>query len=108
MRKAAFGLVLMASLASTAFAGTYTGMAKPYFYGNALYISISGTQMDSRPACATRNLVILEESDYNSIPFKSKFAILLSSWLAGQPVYLQGTGTCSTEGDEIIFVVAPA
>jgi hypothetical protein len=108
MRKAAFALGVLASVSSTAFAGSYIGMAKPYFFGTTLYIIITGTQMEARPACATRNLVILQESDYNSAQFKSKFAILLSSWLAGQPVYLQGTGSCSSEGDEIIYVVAPA
>ena len=107
MRRYLFALMLCASMTLPAYAGSYNGMAKPYFWANGLYIDVAATQMSNRPACATRNLVILEESDYNSTLFKSKFAILLSSWLAGKPVYLQGTGLCSGEGDEIVFAVSP-
>lgn len=91
----------------SAIAGTYSGMAKPYFYSDALYIDISATQMAGRPACATRNIVILQEPDYTSPSFKAKFAILLSSWLADKPVVLTGTGACSGQGDEIILAVSP-
>ena len=91
----------------TANAGTYIGKALPYWYYNGLYINIDGTQMINRPACSTRPLVRLAEGDPNDPIFKAKFAVLLSSWMADKPVNLQGAGTCSGEGDEIINIVLP-
>lgn len=93
--------------ADTAFAGTYSGMAKPFYYGSSLYIDVTGTQMSSRPACATRNYVDLQETDPTSQVFKNKLALLLAAWYSGQPIILTGTGNCTGEGDEIIFEVYP-
>ncbi len=97
----AFGVV------GTAYCGTYSGMARPFYYGSSLYIDVSGSQMSGRPACATRNYVDLQETDPTSQVFKNKLAILLAAWYSGQPVTLTGTGSCTSEGDEIIFVVYP-
>ena len=93
--------------AGTAFAGTYSGMAKPFYFSNNLYIDVSAAQMSNRPACATRNYVDLQETDPTSQIFKNKLAFLLTAWYSGQPIILTGTGNCTSEGDEIIFEVYP-
>lgn len=107
MHGKALALLMLFAIAHGAEAGTYSGLVKPFLYYNSLYLGASATQMSSRPACATRNYVRLQESDPNDAIFKSKLAILLASWLADRPVVLSGTGTCTGEGDELIFVVTP-
>jgi hypothetical protein len=85
--------------------GTYVGMVKPLHYGNGgLYLEISATQVSNRPACAVRSVVRLQEAQTDQA-YKDKFAILLGAWFTDRPVYLAGTGSCTSEGDEIISVV---
>ena len=105
MKKLVYVLCSIA-FCSSAYAGNYTGMVRPFFYSSFLYLDASSTQISDRPSCATRTLVRLQETENDSV-FKSKFAILLSSWIAGTPVTLGGTGQCTSEGDEIIFTVGP-
>jgi hypothetical protein len=83
--------------------GAYIGMIKPLHYGS-LYLDASATQMSNRPACATRQYVRLQEAQ-TDVAYKEKFAMILSAWLADRPLALYGTGTCTSEGDEIIYVV---
>ncbi len=88
--------------------GEYIGLAQPYLFRDALYINTSRMTRTNRPACATRDLVVLVEgSDFSNPLLKAKFATLLAAWLAEKPVFLAGTGGCSTEGDEVIDVVSP-
>jgi hypothetical protein len=102
--KLVVGVLLAAAVNQTADAGgTYVGMVKPAHYGS-LYLDVSATQMSNRPACATRGYVHLQE-DPSETAYKSKFAMILSAWLAEKPLVLSGTGTCTSEGDEIIYVV---
>jgi hypothetical protein len=97
--------ILLSTLTSAAFAGgSYVGLVKPVYY-STLYLDASATQMSGRPACATRTYVKLQESPGEAI-HKDKFAIILSAWLSQTPISLAGTGTCTSEGDEIIYVVA--
>lgn len=95
------------SATGTAYSGSYSGMARPFYYGSSLYIDITGMQMSDRPACATRHYVDLQETDPTSQVFKNKLAFLLAAWYSGQPISLTGTGTCTSEGDEVIFEVYP-
>lgn len=108
MHSKVLALLVLLAIAHGAEAGTYSGLVKPFFYSNSLYLDATTTQMSNRPACATRNYVRLQESDPNDAIFKSKLAILLASWLADRPVVLSGTGTCTGEGDELIFAVTPS
>jgi hypothetical protein len=102
--KLAIGIAsLMAAQAAFA-GGSYLGMVKPVHYGS-LYLLVSGTQMSGRPACATRAYVRLQEDPSSSV-YREKFAMILSAWMAEKPIALYGTGNCTSEGDEIIYVVS--
>lgn len=106
MKKVLMAIALY-SVAGYGVAGEYTGVIQPYYYSNGLYINITGATMANRPACATRNLVRLQESDPNDPIYKNKFSMLLASYMAGKKIYLRGTDQCTAEGDEIIFMVSP-
>jgi len=104
----ALALTILALASTTANAGDYIGVAQPYFYHGFLYINTAGMTRTNRPACATRDFVTLEEgSDMSNPLLKAKFAVLLSAFMADRKVFLGGTGTCTSEGDEIIFVASP-
>ena len=98
----ATALLGFGSLASAS--GSYVGPVKIVYYSNTLYLDATATQMSNRPSCATRGYVRLLESD-SDIVFKNKYAIILAAWYAGRTLTLSGTGTCTSEGDEIISVV---
>lgn len=85
----------------------YFGKVRPYYWGDSLYIALVDVQKTDVPTCATRNVVRLQETDQNSAPFKNKFSILLAAWMAGKDVDLRGTGLCTSNGDEYIYVVIP-
>ena len=85
--------------------GQYVGMVKPLHYGASVYLDISASQATGRPGCATRPYVRLQEAPTNQA-YKEKFAMILAAWLAGRPVELLGNGTCTDEGDEIIYMVS--
>src|SRR4051812_24387947 len=82
-------------------AGEYVGRVKPGWYSGVLYIDVTLATATNRPPCATRTLVRLAESDPNDVVFKSKYAILVSAWMSDRPVFVSGSGTCTSEGDEI-------
>jgi hypothetical protein len=107
VKRFVMAMLLGLGLSAPAMAGHYYGRIKPYFWSTALYLDANAASMDSRPACATRNTVRLQETDPNDPVYKHKFAMLLAAWLAGQSVEMWGTGTCTTEGDEIIHVIVP-
>jgi len=101
-------LLVLILFSSLAYAGsTYTGTVKPYFWAGGLYLQPINAKITSKPACATRTLLRLRETDPNDPIFRYKFSILLSAWMAKREVTLYGTGECTSEGDEIIFVVMP-
>jgi hypothetical protein len=102
-KQTAVAIVLWIATQNALAGGAYIGMVKPLHYAG-LYLDASATQMSGRPVCATRNYVVLAEPVSDPV-FKSKFAMLLAAWLAEKPVYLAGTGNCTSEGDEIIYVV---
>jgi len=104
----ALALTILGLAATSANAGDYIGVAQPYFYHGGFYVNTAGMTRTNRPACATRDFVTLEEgSDMSNPLLKAKFAILLSAFMSDRKVYLGGTGTCTSEGDEIIFIVSP-
>lgn len=103
-------LLLMSAILTfgTAHAGgIYTGLIKPFYYSSSLYLDVTGLQMCNRPACATRTYVRLVEIDPADSLFKHKLAMLLSAWASERAIRLDGTGTCTTEGDELVFTVIP-
>jgi|SRR5688500_5744545 hypothetical protein len=102
--KLALGIALLAATQSAHAGGVYIGLVKPVHYGT-LYLDASATQMSSRPACATRQYVRLQEGQ-TDVGYKEKFAMILSAWLSEKPLVLSGTGSCTSEGDEIIYVIS--
>lgn len=93
--------------ASSACAGEYSGHFYIQMWNENIYITpTSDEQKSNVPACATRNLLRLQESP-DTATYKKKMAALLATWLAGHSISLQGTGQCTSEGDEIIFLVTP-
>ncbi|MDF2466709.1 MAG: hypothetical protein K0Q43_4944 [Ramlibacter sp.] len=102
-RKLLLAFALLVGAQASLAGGSYIGRIKPLHYGS-LYLDASAAEMSGRPACATRPYVVLQESQ-TSVGYKEKFAMILSAWLAEKPVALYGNGTCTSEGDEIIYVV---
>ena len=102
-RKVLASLALLACAPCAHAGGQYIGLVKPVHYG-ILYLDASQTQMSGRPSCATRTYVHLQEAPTDPA-YKEKFSMLLGAWLADRPVALYGTGNCTSEGDEIIYVV---
>jgi len=102
-----FCLVLLGFASTSHAGGRYIGKARPYYWSGSLYIAPVDSQKSSVPDCATRHLLRLKETDPASPVFNNKFAILLAAWMAGRDVDLRGTGECTSEGDEIIYVVIP-
>jgi hypothetical protein len=93
----AFGSVAAAN-------GSYVGPVRIVYWSSQLYLDASATQMSNRPTCATRNYVVLQESVTDPV-FKNKLAVIMAAWYAGRTVTLTGNGTCTSEGDEIVYVV---
>ena len=89
-----------------AFAGDYTGTFRPYFYSDNLYIEEVSVQKSSVPACVKRNLLKLP-ADPASPAFKNEYAMLLAAWYTGRTLYISGSGNCTSEGDELVFVITP-
>lgn len=97
------GIALLALTQAAHAGGSYIGRVRPVHYGT-LYLDVSATQMSNRPACATRGYVRLQESQTDA-SYREKFSMILAAWLADKPLSLAGTGSCTSEGDEIIYVV---
>lgn len=97
----------LAALAGTASAGEYTGKMRPFFSGAFLYIEPIAAAVANKPTCATRPYLRLEELDANDPVFRGKLSMLLTSWIARRDVRLVGRGTCTQEGDEVIYIVMP-
>jgi hypothetical protein len=102
-RSSSFIALLVCSQVASA-NGSYIGSVKPMHYGSAIYLDVSATQMTARPSCAIRNYVRLQEAPTDPA-YREKFAMILSAWLADRPIALYGTGSCTSEGDEIISIV---
>lgn len=86
--------------------GVYEGKVRPFYVDGDLYLQPIDPKIVNRPSCADRNLLRLDD-ERTSLEFRNKFDILLKSWAAGREVVLIGKGTCSVQGDELIFVVIP-
>lgn len=97
----------LVALAGTASAGEYTGKMRPFFSGAFLYIEPISASVANRPTCATRPYLRLEELDANDPVFKHKLSMVFTSWIARRDVRLVGRGTCTQEGDEVIYIVMP-
>ena len=97
-------LASMAVMPAANAGGTYSGIVKPLLYSNTLYLNIGATQMSGRPSCAVRPYVRLREDPTDPV-FKQKYTAILAAYLAGKPLVLSGDGTCTGEGDEVVFVV---
>ena len=89
-----------------AIGGVYRGKVRPFYVDGDLFLQPVDTKISNRASCAARNLLRLD-GERTSIEFRNKFDILLKSWVADREVVLIGKGTCSVQGDEIIFGVIP-
>ena len=96
----------MLALMPHAFAGDYSGTFRPYFFSDNLYIEEVSVQKSSVPACVKRNLLRLP-ADPSSPAYKNEYAMLLTAWYTGRALFISGSGTCTNEGDEIVFVITP-
>jgi len=69
-----------------------------------LYLKLSSVTIDNPSSCMKRGLLQLKEAPSEGI-FKYKYSMLLSAWIANKPIKLIGTGECTSQGDEKIYVV---
>lgn len=67
------------------------------------YVTIEGVR-SSPPACATHDYFMI--ADEHSDSGKSQIAILLSAYMSGKSVHIEGTGTCTRwpDGEDILVV----
>ena len=86
--------------------GSYTGKIQPYFYSNTLYLIPVDSAISNRPECATRRYIRLPDQTGDAV-FNAKYSLILSYWIAKQELTITGTGTCTSEGDEIIKTILP-
>jgi hypothetical protein len=108
MRRALFALILGIATAPAVMAGgAYNGIARPVYYQSALYLDVSAMEKSSRPACAVRDYVRLIEAE-NDPGFQRKYALIVGAWLAEKRIAFAGTGSCTGEGDEVVYIVAGA
>jgi hypothetical protein len=102
--------LVLAGLLGTAAAShaqsSYSGTFRPYWYANNLYIEETNVTKGAIPACVTRPLLRLS-ADPASGQAKEQYTMLLAAWYTGRTLYIAGTGTCTTEGDEIILQISP-
>ena len=84
----------------------YNGTFRPYWYANNLYIEETNVQKGAVPACVTRPLLNLS-ADPASNQAKEEYAMLLAAWYTGRTLNIVGSGTCTSEGDEIILQIQP-
>ena len=84
----------------------YVGTFRPYWFANNLYIEETNVQKGAIPACVTRPLLNLS-ADPASGQVKEQYAMLLAAWYTGRALSIVGTGTCTSEGDEIILSISP-
>ena len=89
-----------------AFGGVYRGKVRPFYVDDNLFLQPIDPKVSNRASCAARSLLRLD-GERTSLEFRNKFAILLDSWVADREVVLIGKGTCSIQGDELIFAVIP-
>jgi hypothetical protein len=86
--------------------GVYVGKIRPFYVDGDLFLQPIDARINDRAGCAARNLLRLD-GEPTSLEFRNKFDILLKSWVARREVVLIGKGTCTLQGDELIFVVIP-
>lgn len=86
--------------------GAYIGKLQPFFYNNRLFLIPIESTISSRPSCATRRYLRLSNEIGDPV-FNAKYSLILSAWAAKQELVIEGTGTCTSEGDEIIMSILP-
>ena len=84
--------------------GVYVGRVRPAYVGEHLLLQPVGARARNRPGCASRNVMRLEDEP-NSTVFRNKFEMVLRAWIAQRELILVGKGTCSLQGEELIFSV---
>jgi len=100
-------LVLLSLSSVNAYAGgSYTGKLQPFFYSNTLYLIPVESTILNKPVCASRKYVRLPDAT-GEAAFDAKYALILSAWFAKQELVITGTGSCTSEGDEIIKSILP-
>lgn len=94
-----FLAVLCLCSPATSFAGTGFGKVKFLLtrtHDGLQYVKIKGERA-GKPACATNDYFMIR--DEKSDTGKAQYAMLMSAYLAGKTVAIEGAGTCNRWGD---------
>lgn len=86
--------------------GSYIGKLQPFFYNNRLFLIPVQSTISSKPSCATRRYLRLSNEIGDPV-FNAKYSMILSAWAAKQELIIEGTGACTSEGDEIVMSILP-
>lgn len=81
--------------------GSYVGKIQPYFYSDRLYLIPVDATVTSRPSCVTRSYLRLPNEVGDPV-FNAKYSLILAHWTSKQELIVTGSGSCTSEGDEII------
>lgn len=99
-RTAAAVLFVLSLLPSMAFASRVTGTIKDLYVratDGVQYVVVNGTP-SQRPSCAA-NTAYYMIRDETTDAGKAQLAMLMSAYMAGKPVWVEGTDTCTRWGD---------
>lgn len=91
---------------SRSIGGVYVGKVRPIYVDGDLFLQPVNAEVRDRASCASRDVLRLADEP-STVAFRNKFDLVLRSWLADRELMLIGKGTCSLQGDEIIFAVWP-
>jgi len=93
MKKLCLAL-LLATAASSSFAGQATGRVVHYLIGNngMFFFRVDGTS--GLAGCNTMSEFALNLNAEKSAPAKAIMASVLAAYIEGKPIMVQGTGAC--------------
>jgi hypothetical protein len=86
--------------------GSYIGKLQPYFFSDRLYLIPVEATITGRPACASRSYIRLPNETGDPV-FNAKYSLILAYWASKQELIITGSGSCTSEGDEIIKSIKP-
>jgi hypothetical protein len=105
-----FKIILLTMLVFTATSSQagadYSGIIKPYMWGDTLYFKqVNGTGWSTSncsrtKASSQRYLRLSPQLDSDNEVRKFYMSYILAAYMAGKKVSIYATGACSSEGDE--------
>ena len=71
---------------------------------DGLHFVVIDGPLAGRPSCATQSYYMI--ADEHSDAGKDQFAVLLSAYMSGRAVMIEGTGTCTrwSDGEDIMAI----